>query len=61
MRLRQVAQEKIILTTERHAVPGKEEKHRVSPNWDGPPFQGDDYQLEYYPDGYPKLPDCLKR
>ena len=24
-------------------------------------LQGDDYQLEYYEDGYPKLPSCLKR
>lgn len=24
-------------------------------------LQGDDYQLEYYPDGYPKLPECLAR
>ena len=24
-------------------------------------LQGDDYQLEYYADGYPKLPDCLRR
>jgi hypothetical protein len=26
-----------------------------------PILNGDDYQLEYYPDGYPKLPDCLRR
>jgi hypothetical protein len=25
------------------------------------PFQGDDYLLEYYPDGFPKLPPCLDR
>ena len=25
------------------------------------PLQGDDYQLEYYEDGYPKLPACLDR
>ena len=24
-------------------------------------LQGDDYPLEYYPDGYPKLPVCLDR
>ena len=24
-------------------------------------LQGDDYQLEYYLDGYPKLPACLDR
>ena len=24
-------------------------------------LQGDDYQLEYYEDGYPKLPACLDR
>ena len=24
-------------------------------------LQGDDYQLEYYADGYPKLPACLDR
>jgi hypothetical protein len=24
-------------------------------------FQGDDYPLEYYEDGYPKLTDCLRR
>lgn len=31
---------------------------------DGPTpgaLQGDDYQLEYYEDGYPKLPPCLDR
>lgn len=26
----------------------------------GPALQGDDYQLEYYADGYPMLPECLK-
>jgi hypothetical protein len=26
-----------------------------------PPLQGDDYPLEYYEDGYPKLPGCLDR
>jgi hypothetical protein len=25
------------------------------------PLQGDEYPLEYYEDGYPKLPDILKR
>ena len=29
--------------------------------WDGPPLQGHDYPLEYYEDGYPKLPSCLDR
>ena len=29
--------------------------------WAGPPLQGDDYPLEYYEDGYPKLPACLDR
>lgn len=24
-------------------------------------IQGDDYPLDYYPDGYPKLPACLER
>ena len=24
-------------------------------------LQGNDYQLEYYEDGYPKLPACLDR
>jgi hypothetical protein len=24
-------------------------------------LQGDDYPLDYYPDGYPKLPTCLDR
>ena len=24
-------------------------------------LKGDDYPLEYYPDGYPKLPACLDR
>jgi hypothetical protein len=24
-------------------------------------LQGDDYPLEYYEDGFPKIPDCLKR
>ena len=26
-----------------------------------PPLLGDDYPLEYYADGYPVLPDCLRR
>jgi hypothetical protein len=26
-----------------------------------PILRGDEYQLEYYADGYPKLPDILKR
>ena len=26
-----------------------------------PALQGDDYPLEYYEDGFPKIPDCLKR
>ena len=26
-----------------------------------PPLQGDDYPLEYYEDGYPKIPECLRR
>jgi hypothetical protein len=30
-------------------------------NWEGGPLQGDDYPLEYYEDGYPVLPDCLRR
>ena len=25
------------------------------------PVNGDDFQLEYYSDGYPKLPECLDR
>jgi len=25
------------------------------------PVSGDDFQLEYYPDSYPKLPECLDR
>ncbi len=29
--------------------------------WDGPPLQGDDYPLEFYEDGFPKLPACLDR
>jgi hypothetical protein len=24
-------------------------------------LRGDEVQLEYYPDGYPKLPECLDR
>src|SRR5262249_13353173 len=26
-----------------------------------PPLKGDDYPLEYFADGYPKLPPCLDR
>src|SRR5262245_64053896 len=26
-----------------------------------PIVSGDDYELEYYEDGFPKLPDCLRR
>jgi len=30
--------------------------------WAGdPPLKGDDYPLEYYDDGYPKLAACLDR
>jgi hypothetical protein len=29
------------------------------PTWGA--LQGDDYALEYYEDGYPKLPACLDR
>ena len=31
------------------------------PSDDGPAFQGADYLLDYYADGYPKLPECLRR
>jgi hypothetical protein len=27
----------------------------------GDPLRGDNFPLEYYNDGYPKLPDCLDR
>jgi hypothetical protein len=27
----------------------------------GDPLSGDDYPLEYYEDGFPKLPACLNR
>ena len=32
----------------------------VSPK-DGPAVQSADYPLEYYADGYPRLPECLRR
>jgi hypothetical protein len=34
--------------------------HKVAKHHRGA-AQGDNYPLEYYDDGYPKLPDCLKR
>jgi hypothetical protein len=35
---------------------------RDSQVWPTPgALQGDDYPLEYYEDGYPKLPECLDR
>jgi hypothetical protein len=37
-------------------------RERDSHVWPTPgPLQGDDIQLEYYEDGYPKLPACLDR
>jgi hypothetical protein len=30
-------------------------------NWEGGPLWGDDYALEYFEDGYPKIPACLDR
>ena len=41
---------KLILDAELHATPEFAE-----------PLQGDDYQLDYYDDGYPVLPECLRR
>ena len=35
------------------------EDHRAGPTPGA--LQGDDYPLEYYEDGYPKLPACLDR
>ena len=36
--------------------------HGTNPNGSTPgALQGDDHALEYYDDGYPKLPDCLRR
>jgi hypothetical protein len=35
---------------------------RDDKSWPTPTaLQGDDYRLEYYEDGYPKLPACLNR
>lgn len=31
------------------------------PSEKGPAREGDDHPLNYYADGYPKLPDCLTR
>ena len=41
---------KLILDAELHATPEFAE-----------PLRGDDYQLDYYDDGYPILPACLRR
>ncbi len=45
------------------ATPAKEEGITAPPftNNFTETLMGDDYPLEYYPDGYPKLPDCLRR
>ena len=37
--------------------PTRDEQHGPTPG----ALQGDDYPLEYYGDGYPKLPACLDR
>jgi hypothetical protein len=39
--------ERVLIVDEQPSTPGA--------------LQGDDYQLEYYEDGYPKLPACLDR
>ena len=37
------------------------ERWNYPPLYRRPPLSGDDVQLEYYTDGYPKLPACLDR
>ena len=37
------------------------EAELAMPLEDGPAFQGDDCPLDYHADGYPKLPECLRR
>ena len=44
----------------RHNRPPEENTPSVR-LWDGRPLQGDDYKLDYDADGYPELPDCLRR
>jgi hypothetical protein len=43
---------------QRHAII---EAELAMPSENGPALQGDDYPLDYYADGYPKLPECLTR
>jgi hypothetical protein len=44
------------------AVPVTPSAHGSNPDGSTPgALQGDDYQLDYYPDGFPKLPRCLDR
>jgi hypothetical protein len=33
----------------------------VTPELTAEPLQGDDFKVEYYDDGYPKIPKCLDR
>ena len=40
-----------------YSAPSQEVRQGPTPG----ALQGDDYQLEYYEDGYPKLPACLDR
>ena len=40
---------------------GEQTEYKPQKHWEGGPLEGDDYPLEYYPDGYPKLPSCLDR
>ena len=40
---------------------GEQTEYEPQKHWEGGPLQGDEYPLEYYPDGYPKLPSCLDR
>jgi hypothetical protein len=37
------------------------EAELAMPLEDGPALQGADYPLDYYADGYPRLPECLRR
>ena len=37
------------------------EAELAMPSEDCPALQGDECPLDYYADGYPKLPECLRR
>jgi hypothetical protein len=57
------AEKQPLMTIERRLRPAILNTERVLKDEESTaqPVNGDDFQLEYYSDGYPKLPECLDR